>query len=77
MKISCHLKMEFKTNEWTVRMSQKNISLQKHRTKWLNNELFSLRNTSIHTYTNPQPESGDRTITQSYNITATSNGIDL
>ena len=46
----------------------KSFSLQKHRTKHLHDEVVSLRNTCIHTYINPQTQSGDRAITQSYMV---------
>ena len=43
-------------------------SLQKNRTKRLHDDVISIKNTYIHTYINPQTQSKDRAITQSYMV---------
>ena len=46
----------------------KSFSPQKKRTKRLQDNVVSISNTYIHTYINPQTQSGDRAITQSYMV---------
>ena len=46
----------------------KSFYLQNQRTKRLHNEVVSLSNKYIHTYINPQIQSGDRAITHYYTV---------
>ena len=50
------------------------ISLQKQRTKGLNDEVFSISNRYIHTYIHTQTQSVYHVITQYYNGTSTLHG---
>ena len=47
---------------------EKFISLQKHTTKWLRDSNIYLNHTYVHTYTNPQTQSGYFAITKYYTV---------
>ena len=55
---------------------EKVISVWLHRTKRLHYKVVSFRNTHMHTYINPQSQSGDRSITQYYTVQQPHTGSD-